>query len=349
MPAKEEVRSPGRYVGMIVLGVGAVLILIAAILVSASGLGFFSQRLTVTTYFDDADGLKTGAAVNINGVTVGTVKSVTISTAPERKKTPVQVTMKLDPEFKDSLHTDSLAELVNLGALADTVVDIDSEHATGPPLQDGDELKTLNTPSILDMKAGQETVKALNATEDRLDTVVDQIASGKGTIGQFMSNPSLPNQAIATAAKVQAVTAKLGSDSNSAGKFINGHSVGDKFTSIGNNVQGISASYTKLANGPLQANVASVGTHANSITADVNAGKGGVGEVMKNPKQLTDTLAQANTLISNYAKNPGTGGNFAVGGATAVDLKKFQAETSALATMMRTNPKQYFTIQFRLF
>jgi len=50
----------------------------------------------VLTFFENSAGLKTGAAVNLQGVTIGTVKTVTIDNSPERKLTPVKVVMKID-------------------------------------------------------------------------------------------------------------------------------------------------------------------------------------------------------------------------------------------------------------
>lgn len=349
MTTGQETESEGRSIVMLLLGGVALLAVLVAGVVSISGIKLFSHRLTATSYFADAEGLKSGAAVNLNGVNIGTVKSVTITTAPGRQKTPVFVIMKIDPRFQSSVRTDSLAGLTNLGALADTVVDIDSEHATGVPMQDGAELKSLNTPSVLDLQAGQDTVKKLDEVEGRLNTVVDQITNGKGTIGKIMSDPSLMNNVTATTTAVGKVTAKLDSTNSSAGKLLNDHSVTDKFASLSKDMQGVTADYSKLANGPLHGNIDSVSTHANSIIAEVNAGKGGVGILVKNPKQLTDTMTKASALLNDYSKNPKTGGNFAANGITSADLQKLSTEINTLSTMVRSNPKKYISIQFRLF
>jgi len=76
--------------------VSAVISTLLFLMTSSSGLGFFSRKMTITTYFENAAGLKPGAAVNIEGVTIGTVKTVTVSSSPERKLTPVMVVMKVD-------------------------------------------------------------------------------------------------------------------------------------------------------------------------------------------------------------------------------------------------------------
>jgi phospholipid/cholesterol/gamma-HCH transport system substrate-binding protein len=349
MATGQETESEGRSVTMLLLAAGGLLAVLVAIIVGVSGMGLFTHRLTATCYFADAVGIKSGAAVNLNGVMIGTVKTVAITTAPERKKTPVQVIMKIDPKYQDSVRADSLAGLTNLGALADTTIDIDSEHATGPPMQDGAELKTLATPSVLDLKAGQDTVKRLNDTEARFNTVVDQMTSGKGTIGRIISDPTLMDRVGAESKAVTKITAKLNSTHNSVGKLLNDHSLTNNIASLGKDMQGVTADYNKRTGGPLAENAGSAINHINSIVDGLNAGTGGAGILMKNPKELTDTLAKANTLLNDYSRNPKTGGNFAAGGVTSVDLQKLSTEVNTLSTMLRSNPKKYLTIQIRLF
>src|ERR1019366_1076400 len=105
------------------------------------------KKLHITTYFENAAGLKEGGAVNLQGVTIGTVEHVTVTTDPERKLTPVKVEMKLDGKYQDELRQDSKAALTTVGVLGDTVVDVNSQNAVGAPLRDGDELHTLETPN----------------------------------------------------------------------------------------------------------------------------------------------------------------------------------------------------------
>jgi phospholipid/cholesterol/gamma-HCH transport system substrate-binding protein len=349
MATAQPAESDGKSITMILLGGAALLAVLVVLLVSVSGISIFRHRLTSTSYFADADGIKSGAAVNLNGVTIGVVKSVTITTAPERKKTPILVVMKIDPQFQNVVRTDSLAGLTNLGALADTVIDIDSEHATGPPMRDGAELKTLTTPSVLDLNAGQATVKALNDVEVRFNTVVDQITSGKGTVGKILSDPNLMDRVNATTKSAGKIADKLNSTHNTAGKILNGHSVNDRIAALGTDMQGLTALYISRTGGPLADNAASAITHVNSITKGLNEGQGAAGTLMKNPKQFTDTMTKVSSLLSDYSKNPKTGGNFATGGATSVDLQKLSTEVSSLSTMVRSNPKKYLTIQVRLF
>ena len=141
MPSQQEVRWSQLKVGLIVLISTVILVTLLFLMTSSSGLGLFSHKLTVTSYFENSAGLKDGAAVNLEGVTIGTVKKVSVTPDPNRKLTPVLVQMKLDTKYIHDLHKDTKAALSTVGVLGDTVVDLNSQYATGPQLQDGDELK----------------------------------------------------------------------------------------------------------------------------------------------------------------------------------------------------------------
>src|SRR6202789_134376 len=196
MPSQQEVRWSQLKVGVIVLISSVILVALLFLMTSSAGLGILSPKLTVETYFENASGLKTGAPVNLQGVTIGTVKSVTIDNSPARKLTPVRVVMKLNEKNAAELKKDSKASLSTVGVLGDTVVDINSQFAVGPRLQDGDELKTLETPSVTDVvKASQGTIESLNVILAKVNVIVDNVETGKGTIGQLINSRDLYDKA----------------------------------------------------------------------------------------------------------------------------------------------------------
>jgi phospholipid/cholesterol/gamma-HCH transport system substrate-binding protein len=138
MPSQQEVKWSQLKVGVIVLVSITLLTTLLFLMTSASGMSMFSKKLIVTTYFENSSGLKVGAPVTLEGVTIGEVTKVRVSTEAARKLTPVEVVMKLDPLYHTSLHTDTKAALSTVGVLGDTVVDLNSQAATGPELKTGD-------------------------------------------------------------------------------------------------------------------------------------------------------------------------------------------------------------------
>ena len=80
MPSQQEVKWSQLKVGLIVLVSVLLLSTLLFLMSSASGMGLFTTKMTVTSYFPNANGLKIGAAVSLQGVTIGEVKHVDITT-----------------------------------------------------------------------------------------------------------------------------------------------------------------------------------------------------------------------------------------------------------------------------
>jgi phospholipid/cholesterol/gamma-HCH transport system substrate-binding protein len=362
MPTQQEVRWSQLKIGVIVLVSVVILTTLLFLMTSASGLGIFSKKLTVTTYFENSAGLKDGAAVNLQGVTIGTVKSIAVTIAPDRKLTPVQVVMKLDSKYQGDLHTDSTAALTTVGVLGDTVVDINSQVATGPPLQDGAVLNTLETPSIQDVvKASQGTIENLNTILAKMNTVVDNLESGKGSFGQLLTNPELYNKFVDTMTDVQQTTAKLNSPDNTLGKVLNDKGqmydrVDDTLARVDDITKGVQAGKGSvgkiLTDDSLYNNLNKSVANLNQILADAQAGKGGLGVLLKDPKfaqNLSDTMTQANQLMTGINQGKGTLGKFAADDTAYTNLNKLLSESTNLVTTIRQDPKKYLTIHMKIF
>jgi phospholipid/cholesterol/gamma-HCH transport system substrate-binding protein len=362
MPSQQEVRWSQLKVGVIVLVSSVILTVLLFLMTSSSGLGVFSRKLTVTTYFENSAGLKLGAAVNLEGVTIGTVKNISVVTLPERKLTPVMVVMKLDSKYQPSLHTDSTAALTTVGVLGDTVVDINSQNATGPPLSDGDELKTLETPSIQDVvKASQGTIESLNVVLAKLNTVVDNMQSGKGSFGQLLTNPALYDKFTASADQINQLTAKLNRNDNTVGKFFNDNA--EMYNRLNETVTRVDEITKGLQNGKgsagkvltddaLYNNANASLQHLNSILSDADAGKGSVGMLIKDPafaRSLNDALTKTDALVTAISEGKGTLGKLATDDAAYNNANKLLTESTSLVTAIRQDPKKYLTIHMKIF
>lgn len=361
MPSQQEVRWSQLKVGLIVLAASVVLVTLLFLMTSSAGLGIFSHKLTITTYFENSAGLKPGAAVNLQGVTIGTVKTVTVIASPDRKLTPVRVVMKLNDKYADELKKDSKASLTTIGVLGDTVVDINSQFAVGPPLRDGDELKTLETPSLTDVvKASQGTIESLNVILAKMNTIVDNLQTGKGSIGQLINNPDLYNKLNGTVDELHKLTVNLNKGKGTIGKLINDDSLYNrlndttaKLQNITNDLDSGKGSAGKLLKDPsLYDNLNSTLKHANSLMAEADSGKGGLGLLVKDPKfrqQLDDTVTQVNQLVTGINQGRGTLGKLATEDTLHTNMNNLLTNSSDLVTAVRQNPKKYLTIHLKIF
>lgn len=361
MPSQQEVRWSQLKVGVIVLISTIVLVTLLFLMTSSSGLGIFSHKMTVTTYFENAAGLKTGAAVNLQGVTIGTVKSVTVSNSPDHKMTPVKVVMKLNERFTGDLRKDSKAGLSTVGVLGDTVVDINSQFAVGAPLEDGDELKTTETPTLTDVvKASQGTIESLNVILAKMNTIVDNMQSGKGSVGQLINNPDLYNKANATVDELHKLEVNLNNGRGSIGKLMTDDTMYNRLNDAAGKLENIANSLDAgkgtagmlLKDDALYKNLNSTLVHANSLMADADAGKGGLGLMLKDPKfrrELSDTLTNVDQLVAGINAGHGTLGKLTKDDAAYVNLNKLLTASTDLVTTIRSDPKKYLTIHMRIF
>ena len=73
MPSQQEVQWSQLKVGVLVLVALAVLIGLIFLMSGNTG-GIFTGKITVRSYFENSAGLKVGAPVNLEGVTIGNVK-----------------------------------------------------------------------------------------------------------------------------------------------------------------------------------------------------------------------------------------------------------------------------------
>ena len=361
MPSQQEVHWSQLKVGVIVLIATIVLVTLLFLMTSSSGLGIFSRKIEVTTYFDNSAGLKEGAAVNLQGVTIGTVKTLTITSDPARKLTPVRIAMKLDTKYIKDLHSDTKAALSTVGVLGDTVVDLNSQTAVGPQLQSGDELKTLETPNLQDVvKSSQGTIESLNVILAKMNTIVDNLQSGKGSVGQLINNPDLYNKANAAVDQVSQLTAKLNRGQGTVGKLMNDDSLYNhlndtvaRLDTLATNLQQGQGSAGKLlTDQALYNNLNNTINNANQLLADANSGKGALGLLAKDPQfrqQLQDTLTQVNSLVAGVDQGRGTLGKLATDDQAYTNLNKLLTESTLLVTTIRQDPKKYLTIHLKIF
>ena len=361
MPSQHEVRWSQLKVGVIVLISSLILIGLLFLMTSASGLSLFSKKLNVTTYFENAAGLKEGAAVNLQGVTIGTVEAVTVTTDPERKLTPVKVVMKLDGKYQDELRQDSKAALTTVGVLGDTVVDVNSQNAVGAPLRDGDELHTLETPNIQDVvKASQGTIEQLNVILAKMNAIVDNIQSGKGSVGQLINNPDLYNKIDKTVTELNTLEANLNAGKGSVGKLMTDDALYNKLNDttaklddIATQLQAGKGTAGKLLKDEtLYNNLNTTLTRTNALLDDVQHGKGAAGMLINDPefaKKLRDTVDQTNTLLANVNQGKGTLGKLATDDQAYTNVNKLLTASTELVTTIKQDPKKYLTIHLKIF
>jgi phospholipid/cholesterol/gamma-HCH transport system substrate-binding protein len=361
MPSQQEVKWSQLKVGVIVLVSVILLSTLLFLMTSATGLIPFETKLTAFMYLDNADGLKIGAPVSLEGVTIGEVKRIQVSTDPSRKLTPIRVEMKLSPKFHSSVRTDTVAALATVGVLGDTVVDLDSKSASGPEIAENAEIKTVATPSIQDVvKSSQGTIASVNVTLAKLNGIIGDLQAGHGSAGQLIENPALYNNANQAIAQLRDLTTSINSGHGSVGKLLHDDALYNKLNDAATNLDTVTQNLNSgkgsagklLHDDTLYNNLNSSLAHLNSILAEADSGKGALGLMTKDPafaKKLNDTVTNLDTLLAGVNQGKGTLGKFATDEAAYTNLNKLLVSSNDLVTMFRTDPKKYLTIQMKVF
>ena len=140
LPSQQQIKWSQLRVGLTVIIASIVLAFLLFLMSGTRGL--FSKRITLKSYFDNAEGLRPGAPVRLNGVDIGNVVHIVIVPDRDKQVTPVEVVMKVSTKYGFNLRKDTKTSLETAGVLGETFMDMDSAQAIGPPAQDGDTLPT---------------------------------------------------------------------------------------------------------------------------------------------------------------------------------------------------------------
>ncbi len=358
MPGQQEVRWAQLKVGVLVIVALSALAALIFLMSNSTG-GFWTGHLRLRSYFENSAGLKIGAPVSLEGVTVGSVTGIKI--VPARKLTPVEVTMRVNKKYQEGIHQDSKTSLTTMGVLGDTVVDIDSKYARGGLAQDGNELPTTETPNIQDViQASQGTIQQLDTILAKVNSLADDLTSGKGSIGLLINDPTLYHKAVLTLNQLQDLVDSVSNGKGSVGKLINddtlynrANSVVGKLDNIATQLDEGKGSMGKLLKDDTLYNELKETTHnLNQITATINSGQGSLGMLTKDPKfatKLTDTVNQLDSVLTQINNGQGSLG------ALLKDRKLYEhadtvmTDTSDLIVAIRKDPKKYLTFHVKIF
>jgi phospholipid/cholesterol/gamma-HCH transport system substrate-binding protein len=343
-----------------VLVLVALAVLVGLVFLMSGGTGgIFAGKITVHSYFENSAGLKVGAPVNLEGVTIGNVKAIKI--VPDRKLTPVEVVMKLSEKYAAALHTDSKASLETVGVLGDTVIEISSAQAVGPPLKSNDELPTTETPSLADViKSSQGTIEQINTILAKIDSLADALNSGKGSIGKLIQDPSLYNRADDAVTQIQKLIDQIASGKGSIGKLITDDTLYDRANETVGRLQHIADGLDNgqgtvgklLKDETLYNNLDKSAASARQLLDDINAGRGGLGLIAKDPQfkdKLNDVVTKLDSILARADNGEGTLGQLVRNPSLYNNLDQTLTETRGLVAAIRENPKKYLTFHVKIF
>ena len=327
-------------------------------LMSGTG-GWFTHKIILKAYFDNAGGLRVGAPVRLSGVDIGNVTKIRI--VGDKPATPVEVTLKVNTKYAFLLKKDSYALLATAGLLGETFVDIDSATAKGREVVDGDTLAIRAQPELQDVvRASQGTLQNIDVLLKRLDRIVAFIESGQGSIGKLIYDPSLYDQLNITVNEFKGLVDDVKNGQGSLGPLFTSDEAYkkaiaaiDKLNVIVDELQqGKGTAGKLLKDSELYDNANKTIANVRQLTDDINAGKGAIGKMTRDQEfaaKLQTTMNNLAELSSRLEKGEGSAGLLFRDPALYNNSNQALVETRELVKAIRENPKKYLTFRAKVF
>jgi phospholipid/cholesterol/gamma-HCH transport system substrate-binding protein len=358
VPSRKEIQWSQLRVGALVLVAMAVLVGLILLMSGSTG-GLFARKLALRSYFENAAGVKPGAPVTLEGVTIGNV--IRVRVVPDRNPTPVEVTMQVGYEDLSHLHTDSTAAIAQAGVLGDSYVDISSAHANGPPPANNAELKASGSPSIQDViRTSSDSIVEVQTLTRKIETLVDSLNSRHGAVGELINDPELARKISLIATDLETITSAVANGKGSLGKLVNDDTLYSRANSAIDRLDKITIALDEgkgtagklLKDDTLYNNLNATVANTNQLVAEINAGKGTLGKIAKDPEfaqKLDDTVTRLDSILKGVDEGKGTLGQFVQNRSLYDHADQTMDQTQQLVKSIREDPKKYLVIRMKVF
>ncbi|MDC1379301.1 MlaD family protein [Algibacter sp.] len=160
------------------------LIFIVAIYFIGQRQNIFAKTFSISTNFNNVNGLINGNNVRYSGINVGTVKAITMI-----NDSTINVVMVIEEKMINHIKKDAIATIGTDGLVGNMIVNIIPGDGINGPISSGDVIKSytkigtsdmLNTLSVTNENAALLTAKLLK--------IADAMADSKGTFGMLIND-----------------------------------------------------------------------------------------------------------------------------------------------------------------
>lgn len=334
-------------------------ILAAALVLISGGRGLFTPKYTVKTHLQNASGLRKGSLIWLAGVEVGSVDEVRVSRSDD-PALAVEVVMKIDLAYQQSIRRDSEATLGSIGLLGDKYIEISRGSQSEPVVSDGGVIDGSSPPDIKRIIQGTNDLMAnvgdlvekvtgiagkinvqegtlgklindptifnnLTGTSEDLQGLVSQIKTGEGTIGRLLSDPQLYQEMQEMMRQGQNVVTKVESGEGTLGKVVNDPAIHDRAERI-------------LA-------------RFETVVKRVEDGEGLLGRLSKDEtlyREFNQSLQKFTDVAEKMSRGEGTVSKLLKDPSLYSNLDEASAEMVKFMHDLRQNPRKYLRIKLSL-
>jgi phospholipid/cholesterol/gamma-HCH transport system substrate-binding protein len=316
-------------------------------LLSGEG-GFFWQRYAVKTVFPSAAGIKPGAPVRVAGVEVGSVTGVAF--AGDR----VEVVMELSRDMQFRVTSTSMASLGSVSLVGEPAIDI-TASSSGTPVPEWGYI-----PSGVAAGSLSEITASAGEGIDTLAALLQDLRSGRGTLGQLVTDESLYTQLTAVVGAAEQVVASVGEGEGTLGRLANDPAAAEALEASLQNLQAVTARIREgegslgklLSDDTLAQNLSSTTTNLDAITGQISRGEGTAGKFINEPElydRLNSMSERLDVVMTGLQDGQGTAGQLLHDQQLYENMNGAVAEVRRLVEDIRADPRRYLNIRVSLF
>lgn len=263
----------GARLGIFIF-IGTVLLVISIFLLGSKE-KLFTSTIEVKAYFNQIEGLKSGAPVRLSGYDIGSVSGISLV---DQESGNVEVKMRIDVGLKHFIRLDSQAAIETEGLVGKKIVTITPGSPDLAVIEEGGIIKSKNPMNVAAIIEETEAVISYlkNLTKD-LSEIIAKTNEGEGTFGKLVNDDRLYNAA---------VNITQNADKNMT-------ALTEKLSDITDIIVNTSQSI-----GSIIANVDTAVIDVRKLVTRVEKGEGALGTLITD-QQIADSIR---TLIYNFSK-----------------------------------------------
>jgi phospholipid/cholesterol/gamma-HCH transport system substrate-binding protein len=319
----------------------------------------FSDKFLVYTFFPDSVAMAEGSVVRLNGILVGKVKRIELTGSSDAKRA-VRMTMEIEQRYRPNIPKDS-----EVGFSAENVLGtkyLNIQRGVSPePVHPGAEIKARDDKDFMEMlRSAYPLLDSMQSILTRVDHMVAQLESGKGSIGKLLYDEALYSKVNVILDDFQKVTHALASGEGTLGALLYDESL---YTELRGTVKRMDSLIAGLQQGEgtagkllkdpaLYDELKQSSTQLRVLITNLNAGKGTAGKLLTDDSahaKILATMDRLNTTLDKVNSGQGTIGQLMVNPALYDNLVGTSTEVKAFMKDFRANPKKFLSIKVHLF
>ncbi len=280
------------------------LIFIGAIYFIGQRQNIFAKTFSISTNFNNVNGLVNGNNVRYSGINVGTVKSINMI-----NDSTINVVMVIEEKMINHIKKDAIATIGTDGLVGNMIVNIIPGDGINRPISSGDVIKSytkigtsdmLNTLSVTNENAALLTAKLLK--------IADAMADSKGAFGMLINDTIVSNNLKETVKQLRITSIEASKSMKELNSIISSINFNESIagTLLNDSLQSLKMKniITNLEDSSTE--IKDVITNMNATITNVKEGEGAINYLSNDAefvKSLQETIKSINEGTDKFNEN----------------------------------------------